>query len=128
MAIFTDDELELLKDNIKKRQTVLATFFEKKEIPNDKDSVTSMAKLLDGIDKSILGVAKVRVDSEGAKSQKQFAATMAELLKKTPIKGPILDHPPELDDSIQVPAPVLGELDENPEPLNYEAFQSLSGT
>lgn len=70
MAVFSEDDLVLLKKTIDIRARVLDTLVNENRIKSAKD-VDTLTNLAESIDRSILGKAKVLVEDEHNKNEEQ---------------------------------------------------------
>jgi poly-D-alanine transfer protein DltD len=78
-AAFTQDDLALLEKTISARKTLLDGI-DLQNIKGDVVKMSSAVALLDSIDKTIVNVAKVRVDETGVKNAAEIQQRSAEFL------------------------------------------------
>jgi hypothetical protein len=121
-----DDETHNFTQGIRKK--IVLAMMPAGNIPNDPDNIKLIAGLLTDIDRTTLGRAKIKSDENIANTQMLTEVVTATLLKVDPNK--IFGEHTRVEREIpmisvdQIPDPILveGELDEQSEPISYDAF------
>lgn len=79
-AAFTQDNLDLLEKTIQARKTLMSGI-EMDKIKGDPEMISVALSVLDSIDKTIVNVAKVRVDETGVKNMAEIQERSADLIR-----------------------------------------------
>ena len=126
MILTEEDRNNLVNFNIITRKKfidaiVKETLVEKKLLI-DKDTSSLLTKLLDGMDKTIIGIDKRNNERSLNKTKEETNALIANVLLKISEKTTDGNNKLELDENIKPLHIVDGELDINAPTLTYENF------
>lgn len=77
------EDQRLLNLTLTHRERIISQLTMGNKIPNDKDEIKLLISSLDGIDRTVIGRAKVKNDENANKNQENSASLIAELLLRT---------------------------------------------
>lgn len=82
MSVFSDREKGLLEKTLDIRERMLDTYMAANngKLPTDEDGVNLVNKMLDGIDRSLFGRGKLKIEESASRSQEETKALLTELL------------------------------------------------
>ena len=79
MSLFTENDLRLLEKTLSIREALVDNLI-KKELPTSPKEIDSFTNLLESIDRSILGKAKVKVEDANSKANEETKEILRSLL------------------------------------------------
>ena len=123
---FTNDESRLIEKSRKVHEDMIDALT-KDGIPVDVKTVSALTKVLGSLDKNVIGVARIRVDNEAAKSTEEIRQMVAETImqNKKRIRDNATAHAaPSVPNDISVTNPVEGEMEQGVVKTNYETFMN----
>ncbi len=83
-SVLSDDDSKLLELTASVRKNIINKLTENGKIPDDGDSIRLLLGSLDGLDRSVLGKAKIRNEEKANSNMEKNSNLIAELLLKTP--------------------------------------------
>ncbi len=110
------------------KRMALATELTKNGIPTERDTASLLLNTLDGLDRSSLNRLKIKAEEKANKNNENAAAIIAQMLGKidsrTLYQMPGVERKdiPSLPSHIPTPEIVEGELDTNPQQIDFETF------
>ena len=127
MVLTEENRNELLNFSILTRKTFIDVLVKEtlveENLTIDKDTSSFLTKLLDGMDKTIIGIDKRNNERNSNKTKEETNALISDVLLKISERT-TTSNKLELDDSIKPKHIVEGELDINSPILTYETFIS----
>ena len=79
MSLFTENDTRLLEKTLQIREALVDNLI-KKELPTNHKDIDSFTNLLESIDRSILGKAKIKVEDSNAKANEETKEILRGLL------------------------------------------------
>jgi hypothetical protein len=79
MSLFTENDSRLLEKTLQIREALVDNLI-KKELPTNHKDIDSFTNLLESIDRSILGKAKIKVEDSNAKANEETKEILRGLL------------------------------------------------
>lgn len=120
-SAFDADELEILNLTIGTRKKIIEHMM-KDGVDQLGRGVSTLVRVMDGLDNTVLSKAKIKNDKEAAASASEVINTMAQVLLQHKSK-PRLERGPrilEIPSDIHVKELVPGELDRGSVPITYD--------
>ena len=128
MVLTEENRNELLNFSILTRKTFIDVLVKetliKEKLTIDKDTSSFLTKLLDGMDKTIIGIDKRNNELSSNKTKEETNALIANVLLNISEKTIKLTNKLELDENIKPLHIVEGELDISAPILTYQTFIS----
>lgn len=123
--VLSDDDNRLLSLTSKTRETIIKKLTENDKIPDDKDEIRLLLGSLDGLDRIVLGRAKIKNEEKANNNMEKSSNLIAELLLKASrdthsIKRnnmPVLGNDVEVGEIIEGELSI-GSIDIDPNDLN----------
>ncbi len=121
----TEDEVILYT---RQKRMQLANDLTQQGAPKDKDSQCVLLATLDGLDRSALGRLKIKAEERANANNASAAALIAQVLNEIgstkiyEFQTTVIREIPRLPDSIPKPDIVEGELETNPQQIDFETF------
>lgn len=111
------------------RENIVSQIMKDGKIPEDKEDRQFLMAALDGLDRTTLGKARIKTDSQANKNNQETAGLVAQLLSKV-VPGAIQKtqqvvqrNAPVLDGQYEI-LTVSGETDIGSEELTYDTFMA----
>ena len=127
IVLTENNRSDLLNYSIVTRKSIIDAIIEEtlveKKISVNKDTSSFLVKLLDGMDKTIIGIDKRNNERNSNKTKEETNALISDVLLKISERT-TTGNKLELGDSIKPKHIVEGELDINSPILTYETFIS----
>lgn len=92
-------------------------------IPNDKETIDTLLKAIDGGSRVVLTKKRLEVDKEGNEVKAQTQAMVAEILKAVPTAKQSLERATPLGE-VEIVAPLPGETSVGTKELTYQQIMS----
>ena len=93
-------------------------------LPKSEEELSTLTSLLDGMDRTVLGKARVKASEKANENNEQIAGMVASLLAKVPFNGEAVEtiEPPSLPEDVQPENVVPGETSIGVEDIGYDEF------
>lgn len=110
----------------KVRQGIVSSLIQNGFVPGDNSDRNMLLSALDGLDRQALTNKRIKADQENARGMNNAAGLVAQVLAAVGRSSReivvVNRDAPVLGSEIPEPQLVPGELDQNPEQMNYESF------
>jgi hypothetical protein len=124
----TEDALDIddkrrLELGLSLREDMIRELTKKGSLPENPKDRYFLLKIMETMDTTILGKAKIKTDDNGQKTQEAVAKSLSEILIRTTARLPDSQREtPVVSSDHQVTNKVLGETDQGSSTLDYESF------
>ena len=107
------------------RETIISSLMTDGRLPYNKDDKLMLIQALDGLDRTVLTRAKLKSDDQNAKSQRDTAKMIADVLSRVTTVSTPREAIPALPNDIIVENLVPGETSIGINELTYDEFMSI---
>lgn len=122
--LFDEEDAQALAANRLIRRTLVRALTEGNKVPESNSDKSLLLGLMDGIDREILGRARLKIAAKSEENNSNMTAFAAQILKNhtsgaTRVPGNrVLDLP----DTVRLDNPIPGELDDGLVPITFDNF------
>jgi len=121
--VLDPDDKRRLELGLSLREDMIRELTKKGAMPENPKDRYFLLKIMETMDATILGKAKIKTDDNGQKTQEAVAKSLSEILIRTTARLPDSQREaPVIDQKHQVTDKVLGETDQDSSNLDYETF------
>ena len=113
-----------LERSLAARETIIATLMSDGRLPYNKDDKIMLIQALDGLDRTVLSKAKLKSDDQNAKSQRDTAKMIADVLSRVSTASLTRTGVPSLPSDIVIDDLVPGETSLGLQDLTYDEFDA----